>query len=55
MRGKIIVQIDLERNQLIASSDIVDQEACICEFCLNSFDKELVAAGGWLAYADQKY
>jgi 3-isopropylmalate/(R)-2-methylmalate dehydratase small subunit len=24
-------------------------------FTLNSFDKELVEAGGWLAYADKKY
>lgn len=26
-----------------------------CTFSLNSFDKELVMAGGWLAYADKKY
>jgi hypothetical protein len=24
-------------------------------FSMNDFDRELVMAGGWLAYADQKY
>ena len=26
-----------------------------CRFSLNPFDRELVGAGGWLAYADQNY
>lgn len=31
------------------------KENYTCSFNLNPFDKELVAAGGWLAYADKNY
>jgi 3-isopropylmalate/(R)-2-methylmalate dehydratase small subunit len=55
MQGKITVKVDLEHDQLTASSDNKDQDDFICEFRLNSFDKELVAAGGWLSYADRKF
>lgn len=55
MQGKMSVEVDLDRGQLTASSDQKGQDDLICEFHLNSFDKELVAAGGWLAYADRKY
>lgn len=55
MQGKMSVKVDLDRGQLTASSDQKGQDDLICEFHLNSFDKELVAAGGWLAYADRKY
>lgn len=55
MQGKITVKVDLDQDHLTASSDKKDQDDLICAFHLNSFDKELVAAGGWLAYADQKY
>lgn len=45
------IMIDLDKSQVIAKgvSDMV------YPFTLNSFDRDLVIAGGWLAYADQKY
>jgi 3-isopropylmalate/(R)-2-methylmalate dehydratase small subunit len=55
MKGRVSVQVDLQRDQLSASSDVKEQEPLTFTFRLNSFDKELVAAGGWLPYADRKY
>lgn len=45
------IDVDLDKGLVIAkgASDMV------CSFTLNSFDRDLVVAGGWLAYADQKY
>jgi 3-isopropylmalate/(R)-2-methylmalate dehydratase small subunit len=51
--GGIKVGIDLEKDAVIAENGQGKQLEC--GFAMNSFDKELVAAGGWLAYADQKY
>ncbi|MFH0782433.1 MAG: 3-isopropylmalate dehydratase small subunit [Pseudomonadota bacterium] len=55
MQGNITVQVDLEKDRLTASSDDATQDDLVCGFHLNSFDKKLVSAGGWLPYADQKY
>lgn len=55
MRGNLTVAVDLKADQLTASSDDPSQAEVVCSFALNPFDKELVAAGGWLTYADQKY
>ncbi len=55
MRGSITIDVDLEKGQLVASSDKPEQKEAICSFDLNSFDKQLVAAGGWLTYADRNY
>ena len=55
MQGQVSVQVDLQRDQLTAVSDVKEQAPLIFSFRLNSFDKELVAAGGWLPYADRKY
>ncbi len=55
MQGNVAIGVDLENSRLTASSDHPEQKEVICSFHLNSFDKELVAAGGWLTYADQKY
>ncbi len=55
MKGKVSIDIDLERGKLTASSDDPDQKNVLCSFVMNAFDKELVAAGGWLAYADNHY
>ena len=55
MQGKVTVAVDLEKGQLTASSDAPQQKEVTCSFAVNSFDKELVAAGGWLTYADSHF
>ena len=55
MQGNVTIGIDLEQGQMTASSDNSQQKEVACSFVLNSFDKDLVAAGGWLPYADQKF
>lgn len=55
MKGNITVDIDLSCDCLTASSDNPEQSPVQCSFSLNPFDKELVAAGGWLTYADRKF
>jgi 3-isopropylmalate/(R)-2-methylmalate dehydratase small subunit len=47
----VTVSIDVENETLTAKGD---REVSF-SFSLNSFDKDLLIAGGWLAYADQKY
>ena len=48
---EVNVAIDIEKEILTATGDREVQFS----FSLNSFDKDLLLAGGWLAYADQKY
>ena len=48
-----VFRVDLEQNQVIAENSQGEKKTI--PFELNSFDRELVQAGGWLAYADQKY
>jgi len=55
MKGNLTVSVDLEIGELKAVSDTEDQEDISCKFELNSFDKELVANGGWLSFADKRY
>lgn len=50
----ITVHVDLASDSMTAKSNSTGTEEKF-DFVLNPFDKELVAAGGWLAYADQKY
>ena len=45
--------LDLDVEKLTATSD--NGATVTCSFSLNPFDKQLIAAGGWLAYADAKY
>jgi len=47
----VTVAVDLEHGKLTARGD----REVTFGFELNLFDRELVLAGGWLAYADQKY
>lgn len=54
LTGDIDIQVDLEAGKMIATSSSNDKMT-VCNFALNSFDKELVGAGGWLTYADSKY
>jgi 3-isopropylmalate/(R)-2-methylmalate dehydratase small subunit len=51
--GRVQIQIDLEQNLL--SAEVEEGQGLECRFTMNPLDKALVAAGGWLAYADQKY
>lgn len=51
--GAVKIAVDLHADKVTAMDG---QDGRLeCAFAMNSFDKELVAAGGWLAYADQKY
>ena len=47
------MNIDLELNKIIAENGQGEKKEF--SFELNTFDRELVLAGGWLAYADEKY
>ncbi len=51
MGADVQIAVDLEAATLTAKGN---QEVTF-DFDLNSFDKDLVGAGGWLAYADSKY
>jgi 3-isopropylmalate/(R)-2-methylmalate dehydratase small subunit len=48
-----VISVDLEKNQITAENG--QREKKIISIELNPFDRELVMAGGWLAYADSKY
>lgn len=50
----IAVNVNLEDDSMVAKNNATGAEE-VFSFTLNPFDKELVAAGGWLAYADKKY
>lgn len=50
---EVTIAVDLDREQLTARGG--DGKTVECRFSLNPFDRELVGAGGWLAYADQNY
>ncbi len=52
LKGKVTVAVDLKGEKLIATSKDANVE---CAFALNPFDKKLIGAGGWLAYADANY
>ncbi|MBU4262275.1 MAG: 3-isopropylmalate dehydratase small subunit [Proteobacteria bacterium] len=47
----VTISVDMDKETLIARGS----REFTCKFALNSFDKDLVLAGGWLAYADKKY
>jgi len=51
--GKVTVTINLGKDLVVAEN--ANGERIECNFSMNPFDKELVGAGGWLAYADQKF
>ncbi|HKJ63766.1 MAG TPA: 3-isopropylmalate dehydratase small subunit [Desulfopila sp.] len=54
MKGAVTIDVDLDGSALTAGSSATEDQMK-CGFSLNSFDRKLIAAGGWLAYADQKY
>lgn len=55
MTGNVTVTVDIVKGELTASSDASGQDDLLFSFSVNSFDRDLVGAGGWLAYADSKY
>jgi 3-isopropylmalate/(R)-2-methylmalate dehydratase small subunit len=46
------IETDLEKNIFILKADGLEEEA---GFSISDFDRSLVAAGGWVEYADSKY
>ncbi len=52
LKGKVTVAVDLEKEKLTATSG---DTSVACSFSLNAFDKKLIGAGGWLAFADANY
>lgn len=55
LRGEVNIEVDLNQEQVIARSSNHEEAAVHCNFSLNKFDRNLVSAGGWLAYADNNY
>jgi len=49
----VFISVDLGKNQIAAKNSQGEKKNIFFE--LNPFDRELVLAGGWLSYADQKY
>ncbi len=52
LNGGVTIDVDLDKGEITADSA---DGTVRCGFTLNPFDRELVAAGGWLNYADQHY
>ncbi len=55
MSGNLTVSVDLANEKVKLVSDDNSQDSVECAFSLNAYDKSLVSAGGWLAYADVNY
>jgi 3-isopropylmalate/(R)-2-methylmalate dehydratase small subunit len=53
--GNVEVTVDLQQSTMTATSDAPGHPTVSCTFSLNSLDRDLVAAGGWLNFADQRY
>ena len=55
MSGDLNLAVDMDNEKVIVSSNDSSQKNLECSFSLNAYDKNLVNAGGWLAYADANY
>lgn len=55
MNGDLEIEVDVLAGKLKATSNDSGQADLECTFILNEYDKSLVSAGGWLAYADANY
>ncbi len=55
MSGDITLAVDMENEKVTVISSDKEQGDLECSFSLNAYDKSLVSAGGWLAYAEAKY
>lgn len=54
LKGDVSISVDMSQCRMTATASPSGEEM-IFSFALNAFDKDLVGAGGWLAYADQRY
>ncbi len=54
LNDEVTISVNLETCELQAKNS-QGKSLLILSFDLNPFDRELVAAGGWLAYADANY
>lgn len=55
MKGELELDVDVNAGKVRATSTDASQDDVECSFTLNEYDKNLVSAGGWLAYADANY
>ncbi len=55
MSGNITVAVDMDAGVIHVTSDDSSQKDQDFAFSLNTYDRNLVSAGGWLAYADSHY
>ncbi len=55
MSGELTIEVDMEKGVMKAISADAAQDPLQCAFALNAYDKNLVSAGGWLAFADANY
>ena len=55
MTGNITLNVDIAKGEMTAVSDNPKQSGLTFSFALNLFDRDLVSAGGWLAFADKNY
>jgi 3-isopropylmalate/(R)-2-methylmalate dehydratase small subunit len=55
MNGDLEIDVNVLGGKLKATSSDSNQDDLECSFSLNEYDKSLVSAGGWLAYADANY
>jgi 3-isopropylmalate/(R)-2-methylmalate dehydratase small subunit len=53
LRPDVTIKVDMEHNLISAENQQGNGRSIT--FSMNEFDRDLVLAGGWLAYADQKY
>lgn len=53
MKGQLSFDVDMDGGNVTVTS--AEGVTVTFDFVLNPFDKELVSAGGWLAYAESKY
>ena len=50
--ANVTVRVDLQQEEIVAKNK---GDEIVIPFNLNPFDRDLVMAGGWLAFADKKY
>ena len=55
LSGELTIEVDIEQGVMIATSSDASESPLSCTFTLNSYDRNLVGAGGWLAFADANY